>query len=67
MTKKEVALKKEIKFLEGRIESLQNAIGFSCHLLTLGITGYRAKKGTHEECLLDNVELACKEYARLRK
>jgi hypothetical protein len=53
--------------LAERVASLESTIAFACHLLALGITGYRSKKGTPEECLFDNVDRATKEYARIRK
>lgn len=52
--------------LIARVESLEKAIGFACHLLALGITGYRDKKETPEETLLENVDRATKEHARIR-
>lgn len=53
--------------LKDRIRSLEQAISMANHFLALGITGYREKKGTAEETLMENVGRATSEYARVRK
>lgn len=53
--------------LNSRVEQLEKSIGFACHLLALGITGHREKKGTIDQTLIDLVDKACKEYSRIRK